>query len=194
MRIESYRQPKSSFLALEKDLSIITDLILKNERLKKLIHYTSRDALRRAKLTDEQTYELFGKNIKLVPKVKIDPTVLNYVVINFDEFNTNMTNPHFRDNTIGIDIICHYDQWHLEDFQLRPYRIAAEIDSMLDGQRLSGIGTLEFAGAVLQNWTEEYGGVTLFYRAVHGDEDKKNALNSDTDADIIENFNEIFNN
>jgi hypothetical protein len=30
MKIENYRMPKSSFLSMEKDLVIITDLMLKN--------------------------------------------------------------------------------------------------------------------------------------------------------------------
>jgi hypothetical protein len=35
----------------------------------------------------------------------------------------------------------------LRDYDLRPYRIAAEIDSMLDGEKLTGIGRIEFLGA-----------------------------------------------
>lgn len=67
MKIESYQFPKSSFLSIEKDLSIITNMMLKNERLKRLLYYTTPDALDKAKITDEQTYELFGKNIRIVP-------------------------------------------------------------------------------------------------------------------------------
>ena len=37
MKIETYQYPHSSFLAVEKDLTIIVDHILKNERLKKLL-------------------------------------------------------------------------------------------------------------------------------------------------------------
>ncbi len=85
--------------------------------------------------------------IKIVPKLYVDNSVLNYIIVSFDNFTTNRTNPEFRDNIIEFDIICHFDQWQLKDFQLRPYKIAAEIDSMLDGQRLTGIGKLEFLGA-----------------------------------------------
>jgi len=35
----------------------------------------------------------------------------------------------------------------MKDFDLRPYRIAAEIDYMLDKQKLTGIGLIEFLGA-----------------------------------------------
>jgi hypothetical protein len=147
MRVENYQFPKSSFLSVDKDMSIITDLLMKNDRVKKLLHYTTRDCLDRPKLTEEETIELFGKNIKIVPKLYVDNSVLNYIIVSFDNFTTNRTNPEFRDNIIEFDIICHFDQWSLKDFQLRPYKIAAEIDSMLDGKRLTGIGKLEFLGA-----------------------------------------------
>ena len=96
---------------------------------------------------EEATYELFGKNIKIVPKLYIDGSVLNYIIISFDNFTPNATNPEFRDNIISFDVICHFDQWHLKGFQLRPYKIAAELDSMFNGKHLTGIGNLEFLGA-----------------------------------------------
>jgi len=44
---------------------------------------------------------------------------------------------------INIDILCHPDHWNMGNFQLRPYKIAGEIDSMLDDQRLTGIGKVD---------------------------------------------------
>ena len=73
---------KSSFLSIEKDLGIITDQIMQNQRLKRLLYYTSRDALNKPNLTTDQSLELFGKNIKLVPKLYVDGSVLNYIIIN----------------------------------------------------------------------------------------------------------------
>jgi hypothetical protein len=52
---------------------------------------------------------LFKKNIKIVPKLYIDGSVLNYIIISFDNFTPNATNPEFRDNIISFDIICHFD-------------------------------------------------------------------------------------
>jgi hypothetical protein len=74
--------------------------------------------------------------------LSIDGSVLNYIIISFDNFIPNGTNPEFRDNIIEFDIICHFDQWHMKDFELRPYKIAAELDTMFDGQHLTGIGDL----------------------------------------------------
>lgn len=193
MKIESYREPKSSFLSVEKDLSILTDLFLRNNRLKKLLYYTTRDAMSKPALTDEQTYSLFGNQIKIVPKQEIDTEMLNYIQIGFDNFTRNVTNPQFRDNIITFDIICHYDQWPLKDFQLRPYRIAAEIDSMINERHLSGIGTLHFLGASQLISNEEYGSITLVYKAIHGEEDKKKMLNPAEEEQFIADFNELFN-
>ena len=193
MRVENYQIPKSSFLSVDKDMSIITDLLMKNDRVKKLLHYTTRDCLDRPKLTEEETIELFGKNIKIVPKLYVDNSVLNYIIVSFDNFTTNRTNPEFRDNIIEFDIICHFDHWSLRDFQLRPYKIAAEIDSMLDGKRLTGIGKLEFLGANQMILTDEYAGLCLMYSAIHGEEDKINAPKVEDELDIEANFNKIFN-
>jgi hypothetical protein len=85
------------------------------------------------------------------------------MIISFDNFTRNATNPEFRDNIIEFDIICHIDQWNMKDFSLRPYKIAAELDSMFDGQRLTGIGKLEFLGANQMILTDEYAGLCVMY-------------------------------
>ena len=188
MKIENYQFPKSSFLSVDKDMSIITDYLMKNDRLKKLLHYTTKDCLDRPRLTDDETLGLFGKNIKIVPKLYVDNSVLNYIIVSFDNFTTNRTNPEFRDNIIEFDIICHFDQWQLKDFQLRPYKIAAEIDSMLDGQRLTGIGKLEFLGANQMILTDEYAGLCLMYTAIHGEEDKKFMPNPNDEERFLKDF------
>ena len=194
MKVETYNYPKSSFLSLEKDMEIITEKMMKNDRLKKLLYYTTKDCLDKPNLTQEQNVELFGKNIKLVPKLYVDGSVQNYIIVSFDNFTKNATNPEFRDNIIEFDIICHFDQWQLKDFQLRPYRIAAELDSVFDRKHLTGIGELEFLGANQLILTDEYAGLCLMYAAIHGEEDKKGMLNPADEENFVNNFNKMFNN
>ena len=172
MRIDGYHIPKSSFLSMEKDTGIIINEILKNNRLKKLLYYTTSDAMERPNLTEDESLSLLGTNIKIVPKLYVDGSVLNYILINFDNF-TPSENPEFRDNTIQFDIICHFDQWNLKDYALRPYKIAGEIDSMFNLKKLTGIGYLEFMGATQIVLTDEFAGLCLMYRTVHGGEDEK---------------------
>ena len=193
MKIVNYQIPKSAFLSVEKDLEIITNAMLKNQRFKKLLHYNCENALDKPDLTQEESLALFKKNIKIVPKLYIDNSVLSYIIISFDNFTPNATNPEFRDNIISFDIICHFDQWQLEDFQLRPYRIAAEIDTMFEGKHLTGIGTLQFLGANQLILNDEFAGVSVMYQAIHGDEDKKKMLNPADEKEFVKDFNEMYN-
>ena len=179
---------------MEKDLGLITNMMIKNPRLKRMLYYTTPDCLSRQNLSDEQSLELFGKNIKIVPKLYVDNSVLNYIIISFDNFTPNSTNPQFRDNIIEFDIICHFDQWTLKDFQLRPYKIAAELDSMFNEQRLTGIGKLEFIGANQMILTDEYAGICLMYQAIHGEEDKKKMPTPQDEEQLIKDFETMLNN
>lgn len=189
MKIDNVKNPESAFLAQEKDMRIIVDRMAANQRLRKLLYYTTPDALKKPEVSDQNFVKMFGKNIRNLPKLYIDKDVLNYIVISFDNFAPNGDNPEFRDNTIEFDIICHYNQWQLADaFQLRPYRIAAELDSMLDKKHLTGIGQLNFIGAQQIILTDEFAGLCLLYDTIHGGEDKKYMPNPADEQMFIEDY------
>lgn len=195
MKVETYSFPKSSFLAIDKDMELLVNQFLKNDRLTKLIYYDMPNALDQPKVPQDKVLELFGKQIKIVPKLKVDKPEFCYIIISFDNFTPNMTNPEFRDNIISFDIICHFDQWNLKDFSLRPYKIAAEIDSMFNNKRLTGIGTIQFLGASQVVLSDEFAGLTLMYQTMHGykGEDSLNALNPKEQEDINTNWDKIYN-
>ena len=196
MKIENYQFPKSSFLSMDKDYGIIFNWMMKNNRFKKLLYYSTPDCLDKPNLTDAESVGLFGKNIKIVPKLSVDGQVLTYVIVSFDNFTPNATNPEFRDNIITFDIICHFDQWQLQDFELRPYKIAAEIDTMFNNKHLSGIGELQFLGANQIVLTDEFAGLTLMYQTIHGydGEDSKYASKPGEKEDINSNWDNMYNN
>ena len=193
MRIENYSVPKSSFLSAEKDMGIIIDNMLKNQRLMKLLHYTTPDCLSKPNLSVEERNAMLGKEIKNIPKFYVDKNYLNYLVISFDNFVLNDSNPQFRDNLIEFDIVCHYDQWQLQDFALRPYKIAAELDTMFNDKRLTGIGRLQFLSAGQITVNDEFAGLCVTYLAIHGEEDKKKMPNSVDEEEYINHFNELYN-
>ena len=188
MKIDRVIKPKSSFLSAEKDMDIISVNLLKNERIKRLLYYSTPNALDRDCLTEEQSIGLFNKNIKLVPKIYVEDELRNYILVRFRNFLPNQTNPEFRNNIIEFDILCPYEQWGLKDFQLRPYRIAAEIDSMFNNKHLTGIGTLEFNGADQMILNDHFGGICLTYKAIHGEEDKKFMPNPQDEEKFLEEF------
>lgn len=195
MRVEKYKTPKSSFLAVEKDLSLIVDRMMKNERLKKLIYYSVPNALEQPNVPQEEAIGMLGSQIKIVPKVYVDKPEFCYVLISCSSFIENLTNPEFRNNTIVFTILCHFDQWNLGNFKLRPYAIAAELDSMFNNERLTGIGKIQFVQANEINENDEFGGFEVIYQTIHAydGEDSKHPFNPVEESDIVENFDKIFN-
>ena len=189
MRVNNYFPPKSSFLSLEKDMGIILNKILDNPRILRLLYYTSKDALDKPNLNDDQILELLEKNIKIVPKIKVDKEVINYLIVSFNNF-IESSNPEFRDNIIEFDIICHLDNWQLKDFQLRPFKIAGELDSMFNKVKLTGIGLLEFLSAQERVLSDEYAAICLKYIAYHGGEDKYRQPNPNDEERFLKDFND----
>lgn len=180
MKNNTFEYPKSSLLGMPKDAALIMDRILKNQNVLKLLAYETRDWKKQPPVDGEKIKEMFAtKQISSVPKIKIDKKEKTYIRLTYGSVIRNQSNPEYRDNTFGIDIICHFDNWDLGDFELRPYRLAGEIDSMLDGTHLTGIGELEFVSVVPYVYDEEFAGVSLTYLAIRGQEDKRRPLNGD---------------
>ena len=192
MKIDGFKQYKSSFLSMEKDMAILMNAMLNNERLKRLLYYTTNDALDKPNLTEEQSVSLIGTNIKNVPKLVLDKSVLNYIIVSFDNF-LETDNPEFRDNMIEFDIICHMDQWPLKDFALRPFKIAAEIDTIFNNKKFTGMGKLEFLGCKIVGINNEFAGVALLYGTVHGGEDRVNQPNPQNEERAYEDFKSFIN-
>ena len=60
----------------------------------------------------------------------------------------------------------------MDDFQIRPLKIAGYIDGILNNSKLTGIGELNFIGCNELVLDEVLSGYTLSYRAVHGSDDR----------------------
>lgn len=176
---------KSTFLSCEKDQEVIwRKLFIDNkkcaEQLKRLLVINEKDCLDKTQhqydhiLEETDMAKLWESGyIRVIPKLSFGEheEVKSYIILEFDDF-VPTNNPEFRDCTISFTIISHLDYWDLEDYKLRPHQIAGYIDGMLDNTKLSGIGTLQFAGASQVVLNEYLGGIILRYIATHGGEDK----------------------
>lgn len=171
-----FTETKSSFLSADKDLSLIINKILDNQKLLKLLYYTEKDCLRAPNLTPQQKLSMIENQIRIVPKLNITKECPIFIIITMDNYRPNQENPEFRDCNIIIDILCHPDHQNLGDFKLRHTRIAGELDSMLDKQKLTGIGEIHFIGGRRLVLNDELMGMTIMYEAIHGIEDKINPL------------------
>ena len=178
---------KSSFLSCEKDTeSIIRKLFVDSkphsDMLKRLLLINTPDCL------NDMTNQVYINKIKntsikdlreqgyilLEPKIKLSENeeVKSYIVISFDNFVPNATNPEFRDCIVMIDVICHTDYWDVGNFRLRPLKIAGYIDGILNGCKLSGIGKFQFAGCNELILDDNLSGYCLMYSAIHGSDDE----------------------
>ena len=167
MKMDLVQTQETTFLTAQKDLFKIVQKFINNEKLKKLLFYPVKDALDRKDLTSEETLGLLHKNIRVIPKLQVNEDVQSYIIIGFDGFTTNTKNPEYRDNIITFDVICHFDSWVMENYQLRPYLIMGEIDGMLNKSKLNGIGTVEFISANQLLLSSDLAGFSLTYRVIN---------------------------
>ena len=142
----------------------IANKLMQNQKLCRLLKYQVRDPF------DEQKYEnvdgilLLNKQIMITPKIWDESTEkTSYIVALFNSFVTNIMNPDYKVDTIGIDVACPYDEWVLNGQSLRPYLIMEEIDKMFNGAQMAGIGTLQFVRADRNVFTSQIGGYTMQY-------------------------------
>jgi hypothetical protein len=153
----------SSFLSVEKTLEEVVGLIMHNDRLLRLLYYTDKHALKLPQLTQQQAMSMLGEQIKIVPKIVVDPDTKPYIIISLDNFVPNPGQTTFRQITLSIDVFCAYDHWVLEDFKLRPYTIAGELDGMINNSFITGAGLADFMGAKQLVLNEHLGGCSLYY-------------------------------
>lgn len=178
---------QSSFLSCENDTErILRKLFIEtqphSDTLKKLLVVNTADCLSNSKYDDDVKEYSLGRlfkegYLKTVPKLKNpeNEIIKSFVILTFDNF-VESSNPQFRDCTIHFDIICHTDFWNLNDYQIRPIKIAGYIDGILNNKKLTGIGKLEFVSCTQLLLDEEYSGYSLTYRAYHGSDDKIEGL------------------
>ena len=139
--------------------------LMQNQQLCRLLKYQVRDPFDTEKYDNVDGVLLLNKQIMITPKIWDESTEkTSYVIVLFNSFVTNLINPDFKVDTIGIDVACPYDEWVLNGSSLRPYLMMEEIDNMFNGAEIAGIGTLEFVRADRNVFTPQIGGYTMQYK------------------------------
>ena len=177
---------ESSFLSCEKDTETILRKLFVDSRqhskiLKRLLVITNPDCLNNTTNPDyARVEEMSIKELIDNQYIVLSPVIRNaefektkaVLILSFDNFTANQTNPQFRDCIIGIDVLCNLDCWELQDYQQRPFKILGYIDGILNGSSLSGIGRLEFVGCSGPQIQGGMGMFSMLYRAIHGADDR----------------------
>lgn len=163
----------SSFASVESTLSKVVERLMKNDRLKRLLYYTDRHALGLPKLNQEQSYSLLNNQIRIVPKLTIDHDAKPYVIISLDNFVPFENQTTFRSFQLTFDVIVPFEFWQLDNFKLRPYAIAGEIDAMINNDFIFGSQVADFMGAKQLILNEALGGLSLYYNVETYIDDKQ---------------------
>lgn len=135
------------FAVMGENIFRIATKIMKDQTLCRLLHYTDRTPLSKEK-PDVNGVDLLHKNILVVPKLPDEvETKENYIVVLFDNFIANGSNPDFKIATVRFNIICPFDEWLIEESSLRPYLMMQRIDELFNEEKIAGIGNLKFSNA-----------------------------------------------
>lgn len=178
---------QSSFLSCPQDVKLILNKLFVEsgqygDWLKKLLIINQPNCLQSNLIEYDNIVrqysvkDLFDKSyIRLTPRLEFGEheNVQSYIMLTFDNFTSNGTDPKYRDCMINFDILCNTKQWQLDDFRIRPLMIAGYIDGILNLKKLSGIGELVFLGCNELLLDPNLAGYTLSYQAVHFTEDDK---------------------
>nr|DAU35933.1 MAG TPA: hypothetical protein [Caudoviricetes sp.] len=178
---------KSSFLSAEKDQEAIWKKLFVeskpySDKLKRLLIVNQPDCLDESKVQYRKVIDnlsLKGMKdqgyLRVVPKLDFGEheEIKSYIILEFDDY-TPSDNPQYRNCVISFTIISHLDYWEMDDYKLRPHQIAGYIDGIMDGAKLSGIGTLQFLGASQIVLNEYLGGILLRYVATHEKKEDQN--------------------
>lgn len=153
------------FSVLGDNMFYIANKLMQNQKLCRLLKYQVRDPFNEMKYADVDGAELINKQILIVPKIYDDSTEkTSYVTAIFTNYIVNHFNPEFKISTIRFDVACPYEEWLMDNKSLRPYLIMQEIDTMFNGAKLAGIGTLQFQRADALTLTGEIGGFSMLYQ------------------------------
>ena len=153
---------QDNFQVVGKNLITISNLLLNNQNVCKLLYYTTRTPLSETTITD--TDFLMNKNIRLIPKVPDEQSEKgSFIIILLDGFDVDSKNEAALMATLRFDVICPIDEWLIDETSLRPFLIMSEIKSMFSGLQIKGIGKLRFGGVERIVMSEVYAGYTMVF-------------------------------
>jgi len=132
-----------AFDDLDNNLQNIMITLLENENICKLLYYNTADALDKPNV--ENPLDLISTkfyNQTFIPPTETEST---YITIFFDRFDGVDGNPYLKRGRLFINVSTHRNLWNINS-GLRVVKIIAEIDKILNKQRVSNSLTKDFFG------------------------------------------------
>lgn len=140
MAIRNYKELSSL-------LQKITERLLVNQDLCKLLHYTQINPLAQPNLTDAELKKFIGDEIRFIPRVGLTEVTKSKIVLVLPRGEKLVENAEITRLPIDIYVYTPYTEWVIEGDDLRIFLIMSKIEELLDGKNIGGIGnfnSLEF--------------------------------------------------
>lgn len=138
---------------LSRILKKVTERLLANQTLCKLVYYNDQDPMSKADFVS--TSNLIGKEIRFIPKVGPQENTKSKVVLVWNEGEKNPTNSDIVDLSLKVYVYTPFSEWIILGDELRIFYIMAEIEETLDGKEVNGLGRLKSSGFYLDIITDE---------------------------------------
>lgn len=139
----------------------ISQKILGDYELCKMLKYSDTRSTADCPLFDP--IELIDQSIINRPLLPTDDAKKSLIVILLPEFDVNDFNEEFIITTIQIDIFVPFADWGRVDNNLKPFLMMAHVDTLLNGARVNGLGTLTLSNASLLTLDNKMGGYRMLY-------------------------------
>lgn len=150
---------------------VIGQLLLRNQNLCKLLYYypECEDNFQYNPLAQpdiEDTSILLMEHIFPLPKNPDAETKKQaFVNVTLTGGDRMVENTGFRNLFLVFDIICHLDEWIIKD-SYRVYKIAEEIDTMLNNQLITDIpivNRVQYRAMAQRDYSNYFYGIQLIY-------------------------------
>lgn len=152
------------FAVMGENLFRIINKIITNQRICRLLKYQCSTPFDKS-LPDVDGIELLNKEVAIVPKLyEKDNLEYSYIVVLFNKYIVNPNNSDFKISEIRFEVICPFNEWILDEQNLRPYLLMQELDNMFNQAKLSGIGNLQFVRSDPLVLSPHLSGYTLIYQ------------------------------
>lgn len=140
----------------------IVDKLKQDDDLGKLLLFNDKDPLSHELLNQDEKNDLVYSKIYPIPFLGDMDEEGSFLIITFDKISQSTENPKFKNFIISVDVISHVNLWGTKG-GLRPFLLMERVDSILNQNRFSGIGKLQFVDSSLMVLTSEQMGYSLKY-------------------------------
>lgn len=152
----------------------IIDALMHNKTLIKLLYNETMNPLEDTNIdnfTDEQyedflTDQIYEKLIKIVPRIGPKEDAKSIVALQVSEGTKLLDNSEFKNVEVVVSVFVPTTQWLIKGRHLRPFAILGEVQSVLDGLVVNGLGQMRGGDFKVNFLTDEMTCYEQFYNIV----------------------------